>query len=297
MEIHHLKIFVSVYKNRSFTRASELLHISQPTISEHVKNLESSLNCKLFDRLGRSIMPTREADVLFPKAVKLLDDLGRILEEVAATGTGIRGSLQIGASTIPGSYILPVEAHAFKQLYPDVSFEILIEDSARITEMVLRHDLLCGIVGAIMEPGRLDYLPVVEDELILVASPGMKLKKNVSLKDLEQIPFLLREKGSGTRQTTENHLNKKQTDLNRFTIVATLGSTSSIKQAAKAGLGAAILSRIAVREELADGILREIPINGLRIRRSFYLVRRKNRTLPAQYQAFCDHLLQSATAA
>ena len=105
MDIHHLKIFVSVYKNKSFTKASEELHISQPTISEHIKNLESSLDCRLFDRLGRSIMPTAEADVLYPKALQLLDDLDQIQEEITATGAGVKGKLVIGASTIPTSPI------------------------------------------------------------------------------------------------------------------------------------------------------------------------------------------------
>jgi len=104
MDIHHLKIFISVYKNKSFTRASEDLHISQPTISEHIKNLENSLGCKLFDRLGRSIMPTAEADILFPKALQLLDDLEQIKEEISATAAGVKGPLVIGASTIPGTY-------------------------------------------------------------------------------------------------------------------------------------------------------------------------------------------------
>ena len=167
MDIHHLKIFVSVYKNKSFTRASEELHISQPTISEHIKNLESSLDCRLFDRLGRSIMPTVEADVLYPKALQLLDELDSIQEEITAAGTGVKGKLTIGASTIPGTYILPRVAYSFKNQYPEVAFEILIEDSGKITTMVLRHDLLYGIVGAKMTSDKLDYVPLIEDELVL----------------------------------------------------------------------------------------------------------------------------------
>ena len=92
MDIHHLKIFASVYRNRSFTRASEEMHISQPTISEHIKNLENSLDCRLFDRLGRSIMPTAEAEVLYPRALQLLDDLDQMQEEITAAGSGTRGN-------------------------------------------------------------------------------------------------------------------------------------------------------------------------------------------------------------
>ena len=290
MDIHHLKIFVSVYRNKSFTRASEELHISQPTISEHIKNLESSLGCRLFDRLGRSIMPTAEADVLYPRALPLLDSMAQIQEEVSATGTGIKGKLIIGASTIPGAYILPRVASSFKKKYPDVAYEILIGDSAKTIAMVLQHDILCGIVGARATSDKLTYTPLLEDELILAAAPNVLDKKTITLEQLATIPFLQREKGSGTRQTFESFLEKNKVSTDSFNIVATLGSTSSVKQAVKAGLGASVISRIAVQEELTNGLLEEIRIKNQKLNRKFYIVRQKKRTLPPQYQAFCDHL-------
>jgi len=290
MDIHHLKIFASVYKYRSFTRASEELHISQPTISEHIKNLENSLDCKLFDRLGRSIMPTAEADVLYPKTLLLLDDLDSMKEEVTAAGTGVKGKLVIGASTIPGTYILPRMAYSFKKQHPDVSFEILIEDSARITGMVLQHELLCGIVGARTKSDKLDYASLLEDEIILVATRKVLNQKTVTLEKLLSIPFLQREVGSGTRQTFENFIRKSAISNDNFNTVATLGSTSAVKQAAKEGLGASVISRIAVQEELDRGILHEITIRNMKMKRKFYLVLQKKRTLPPQYLAFCNHL-------
>jgi DNA-binding transcriptional LysR family regulator len=295
MDIHHLKIFVSVYKNKSFTRASKDLHISQPTISEHIKNLESSLDCRLFDRLGRSIMPTAEADVLYPKALQLLDDLDQIQQEVSAAGIGIKGKLVIGASTIPGVYILPRVAYSFKKQYPEVGFEILIEDSARITNMVLQHALLCGIVGARITSDKLDYSPLIEDELVLVATPKVLAQKTITLEKLATIPFLQRETGSGTRQTFENFLKKSNTSSDAFNIVATLGSTSAVKQAAKESLGASVISRIAVLEELENKTLLEIPIKNFKMKRKFYQIRQKERTLPAQYLAFCKHLKKAVS--
>ena len=290
MDIHHLKIFASVYKNKSFTRASEELHISQPTISEHIKNLEHSLDCKLFDRLGRSIMPTVEADVLYPKTLQLLDELDSMQEEVKSAGTGVKGKLVIGASTIPGTYILPRVAYTFKKQYPDVAFEILIEDSARITGMVLQHDLLCGIVGARIQSDKLDYTPLLEDEIILVATKKVLDQKRITIGKLASIPLLQREIGSGTRQTFENFLEKAAISCGDFNIVATLGSTSAVKQAVKENLGTAVISRVAVQEELDSGILHEITIRNMKMKRKFYLVRQKKRTLPSQYLAFCNHM-------
>jgi DNA-binding transcriptional LysR family regulator len=266
------------------------LHISQPTISEHIKNLENSLNCLLFDRLGRSIMSTVEADCLYPKALQLLDDLDQIREEVTSTGTGVIGNLVIGASTIPGAYILPRMAYFFKELFPDVAFEIIIKDSGTITSLVLEYELLCGIVGARKPSEKLTYEPLYEDELVLVATKKVLTRKAVSLEKLSTIPFLQRELGSGTRQTFENFLAKNNFASEKFNIVATLGSTSAIKQAVKESLGASVISRIAAQEDIDSGILHEIPIRNMKMKRKFYLVSQKKRTLPPQYRAFCSHL-------
>jgi len=295
MEIHQLKIFTSVYKNKSFTRASAEMHISQPTISEHIKNLEISFACRLFDRLGRSIMPTAEAEILYPKALQLLDDLEQIQEEVSAAGTTIKGKLVIGASTIPGAYILPGAACSFKKQNPDVAFEILIEDSAKITNMVLQHELLCGIVGARMASDKLEYTPLIRDELVLLAAKKVINHKTITLEKLAKIPFLQRETGSGTRQTLESFLEKKGYTSEKFNIAATLGSTSAVLQAAKEGLGAAVISRIAAQEALAGNKLQEIRIKNLKMQRKFYLVCQKKRTMPPQYLAFCNHLKNAAT--
>jgi DNA-binding transcriptional LysR family regulator len=290
MDIRHLKIFASVYRHRSFTRASEELHISQPTISEHIKNLENSLGCRLFDRLGRSIMPTAGAEILYPKALQLLDDIGLIQGEITAASTVVKGTLIIGASTIPGTYILPRAAYSFKKQFPEVAFEIRIKDSADIISLVLQHDILCGIVGARTATAQLVFEPLVEDELVLVATAKVLPDKTVTIEKLAAIPFLNREKGSGTRRTFETFLARHGMSTDRFNIVATLGSTGAVKEAAKEGLGASVISRTAVQEELDSGNLREIPIGAMKMKRNFYLVRHIKRTLPPQYLAFCNYL-------
>ena len=295
MEIHHLKVFLAVYKNRSFTKASRQLYISQPTISEHIKNLEAELNVRLFDRMGRTILPTKEADVLYPRALQLIDDLAKLQEELAAERNILKGKLVLGASTIPGTYILPAMAMGFKKENPDISFEILIEDSRKITDKVLGQELYFGIVGAVMEPDKLDYHPLVHDEMVLTAATKFFKKKNVELPELLDLPFIFREIGSGTRKSMENLLEEKGINPNRLNVVATLGSTASVKEALKAGLGVSILSRLAIRDEIADGILNEIRIKSMPMKRDFYLISQSKRTLPRLYQSFYDYLLHSAS--
>ncbi|MFZ5760700.1 MAG: selenium metabolism-associated LysR family transcriptional regulator [Thermodesulfobacteriota bacterium] len=295
MDIHQLRIFVSVYRNRSFSKASEQLFISQPTISEHIKNLERSLGCLLFDRLGRKIEPTSEADLIFPRALQLIEDLEKINEIVLKSGERVRGKLLLGASTIPGNYMLPVLAARFRQTYPEVSFEIVIADTRRVTDMLISHEFFMGIVGASMEPKILHYEPFLGDELVFAGPPALLTGKTRKTLDLYRLPILLREEGSGTRKNMEEFLLTMDIHLKKMNVVAVLGSSDSIKQALKAGLGTSILSRRAIADELAAGSLVEFDL-GTRMGREFFIATHKKRTLPAQYKAFHDFLLRQSTA-
>ena len=291
MDIHHLKVFIAVYRNRSFSKASRQLYLSQPTVSEHVRNLEKDLGCRLFDRTGRAVIPTREADLLYSRAVGIVEGFESLAEELSQGGSEMGGKLVIGASTIPGTYILPVVASDFKEKHTAVSFEIIIGDSEKINEAVLNHELALGAVGAREETDSLDYVPFVEDELVLALSRGMTRASRISVKEIATVPFLLREEGSGTRKTMEEFLGKRGVDVGMMNVAAVLGSTDSVKQALKAGLGASILSRIAVAAELKDGSLKEVKIRGMRMKRKFYLVTHKKRTLSNPYKAFYEHVL------
>lgn len=289
MDIHQLRIFTSVYRNKSFTRASEQLYISQPTISEHIKNLEKDLGCTLFDRLGRKIVPTGEADLIFPQVLQLIEDLERIKDMVKESGHEIKGNLLIGASTIPGNYMLPSLAAAFRRLYPKVSFEIVIADTRKITDMIMNHDLLMGIVGASMEPRILKYDSFQDDELVFAGAPVHTAGCIGDLAGIYDIPFLLREEGSGTRKTMEQYLRRMNIDLKKMNVVAVLGSTDAIKQAMKASLGTSILSRRAIVEELDNGTLEQVELK-VPMHRPFYIATHKKRTLPSQYKVFQEFL-------
>ena len=285
-----MRIFTSVFGNRSFSKASKQLNISQPTISEHIKNLEAELGCSLFDRLGRSIIPTREADLMYPGAMHIIEEADRLKEAVVSSSGAMRGEMIIGASTIPGSYILPGLCHDFRAEHPEVSFRVLIEDSQKVTEMVLAHEVLMGVVGSRMEPGRLKYMSFYEDELVFVASPALGIKGPIGVKKLYELPFILREEGSGTRKTMEEHLRKSGTAEMDLNVAAVLGSTDAVKQAVKAALGVSALSRVAVSDELAHGSLMEIKVRGLKMARDFFIVTHKKRIMPAPYSAFFKFL-------
>ncbi len=291
IETRHLKIFVTVYKARSFTKAAEKLFTSQPTVSEHMQNLEARLNCKLFDRLGRSILPTAEAEILYPRAIAILEDLQRLEEEISATGKNVGGELILGASTIPGAYILPGLAASFKKEFPDISFEIQINDSAKIVEAVAGNELLLGVVGAKIPSSKVRYQSFAEDELILAAAQDNPVPAEISLQELCQLPFIVRERGSGTRKSTEVLLARQQHTLSQLNICATLGSSAAVKEAIKANLGVSVISRYAIQDELTSGKIKQIHIPGLTMKRNFYVVTPTRRTLPNHYQELLQRLL------
>ncbi len=204
---------------------------------------------------------------------------------------GVSGELIIGASTIPGTYILPAIAASFKNDFPGISFEIRINDSAKIVEAVANNELLLGVVGAKIAGAGLVFQPIAEDELIFAAASTHPVPAAIAMEELQNLPFIIREKGSGTRKSLEIFLAQQHTNLGQFNICATLGSSAAVKEAIKANLGVSAISRHAVRDELASGVIKAVQVTGLTMKRNFYLVSSRKRTQPHHYQKFLEKIL------
>ena len=290
MDIHQLRVFASVFKNKSFSKASEDLYLTQPTISNHIKGLEEELECKLFDRLGRTIIPTKEAEVLFTYSTEIIEKTRNLKEIIGRFQKELKGKVIIGASTIPGTYLLPRIMSGFKEKYPSVFFQIMVADSKGIVDSISRHEMLIGVVGAKIDGEHIHYIPFVEDELIAVASPSLGIKKKMTLKEIVGLPVIMREEGSGTRKETERLMKQHGVSMDRINISGVFGSTDAIKQAVKAGLGVSVLSKFAVSDELAHKTLVRISLTDLEMRRRFYIVVHRKRTLPAAYNTFLEYL-------
>lgn len=291
MDIHHLKVFASVYKHKSFSKAAEELYLSQPTVSDHIKALEEELNCKLFDRLSRRIIPTKEAGLLIGRAVEVIEKVEGIKELLGEFRKDLSGHLVIGASTIPGTYILPGLTVSFRRKNPSVLFEIVVSDSRAIIDKIAEHDLLIGIVGAKLEARQVHFEPFLDDELIAVASGAYEAKKSMGIRDIAKSPIVMREQGSGTRKEFEKILEREGIDPHQLNIVGIFGSTDAIKQAVKEGMGISIISRRSVKDELKCEMLREIKIKDADMKRQFYIITHRKRTLPHLYRTFVDYLL------
>lgn len=293
MDLHHLRVFAAVFKKRSFSKAAEELLLSQPTVSDHIKSLEEYLGCRLFDRLGRNIIPTNEAEALYHRTCEIMEKMESI-KEIAGRACGkLTGELIIGASTIPGTYLLPPVMMEFKKLNPGVFFRIEIGDSRDIVQKILTHGLLVGIVGSKQFSHNLSYTQFVDDELVAIASPEFSIKNRVSLHELLSCPMICREEGSGTRKEFERYLDLHGKSADKINIVGCFGSTDAMKQAVKTAAGIAVISRVAVAEDLRHGTLKLIRVAGNEIRRQFYIVTHRKRTLPALHTAFLAFLRNS----
>ena len=291
MDLHHLRIFVSVFKHRSFSKASRELSLTQPTVSDHIQNLEHDLNCRLFDRLGRTILPTKEAEVLNHYAREVIEKAEALREVIGNFKKEIDGELILGASNIPGTYLMPSLMVSFRKKYPSVSVQVSISDSRGIVEKVIGQELLMGIVGAEIPNAQVSYTTLMEDELIVVASPSMMTKAKMSLQDLLLYPIVSREKGSGTLRETERILEEMGLPIDALRVAGVFGSTEAVKQAVKAGFGISILSKMSVAEDLRHNTLKEVKIKGVLMKRKIVLVTHKKRTLPLAYRVFLEHVL------
>ncbi len=292
MDVHHLKVFAAVFKHKSFSRAAEELRLTQPTVSDHIRALEEELDCRLFDRLSRRIIPTKEAVLLIGRAQEVIEKIEGIRDLLGEVRKDLSGQLIIGASTIPASYILPEFTALYRGKHPGVLFEVVVSDSRGIVEQVANHELLLGLVGAKLDSGQVRFSPFLDDELVAVAAPSLIKKRGVALRELAEFPMVVREQGSGTRREFEKILIKEGIDPQRLSIVGIFGSTDAVKQAVKEGMGISIISRRSVKDELKCGLLREIKIKDADMSRRFYIITHRKRTLPLLYKTFVEFLLK-----
>jgi DNA-binding transcriptional LysR family regulator len=195
---------------------------------------------------------------------------------------GIKGELSLGASTIPGEYLLPQLMGDFKKQHPHFTISLKIADSKEIVQYVLQDTIELGMTGAKLNHNFLSYDKYGEDEIIVVAPSSHPLtrKKKVGIEELLKEPWIIREEGSGTQMAVENALRKKGKSLKQFNVVMEIGSTSSVKEGVKSRLGLAFISKRAAKEELNQNLLSRIDVEGIDpIFRQIFIVTHRGRTL------------------
>jgi len=282
LDYRHLKTFCRVAELKSFSKAADELCITQPTVSGHVLSLEHSLGFRLLDRTGREACLTKGGKILYQHASQMLAHRKDALNALSEFSQGIRGELSLGASTIPGEYLLPKLLGDFKKEYPHLSISLKIGDTKAVVQDMLLGKIEFGMTGARVNHASLHYDLFEEDEIIVIGPSSHRglQKQRMSYKEMITLPWVVREEGSGTQMAVERALKKRNGSLSQFNRTIEMGSTSSLKEAVKAGLGFAFISRRAVEQELNQGLLLRLEVDDMDpIVRQIYIVLYQGRTL------------------
>ncbi len=292
LNFHQLHIFYTVSERGSFSAAAQTLHMTQPAVTMQIQALEEYFGAKLFHRTTKKIELTEAGKVLLVYAKRSIELVKETELSMSRFTHMLQGRLLLGASLTVGEYILPRLLGPFNQEYPKISIQMKVMNSAQILEEMLRHQLTFGLIEARMIHPDVHTEPVLSDELKLIVPdrhPLLELEK-VTMADVLQYPFILREKGSGTRQVMEEELARRGFDSDSMNIVMELGSTGAVKSAVEAGLGITFLSQTSVKHELALGVLRLVPVEGIRFERHFYATYLKSNLLPISAVTFLSFL-------
>ncbi len=276
MNRNHVAIFRAVAESGSFSGGAEVLGISQPAVSQQVGELETSLGVRLFDRLGRGIRLTRAGEVLAGHARRI----GAIEEEAERAIAELRGlrrgRLAIGASTTIGVYLLPDVLGEFRRRHPRIELELEIGNTQNVQEKLAEGLVDVGLTEGFVEAREFDSVVFREDDLVAIAPPGHRLLQGpVAAKRLCAEPFVMRERGSGTRAVIERALADAGLSVE---VVMSLGSTEAVKRAVASGIGVAIVSGLTVANEIRSGTLGLVRVSDLSIRRPLHLLRPRGRS-------------------
>jgi DNA-binding transcriptional LysR family regulator len=288
MDLRQLEIFAKVAELGSFSKAAEALHLTQPTVSEHIRALEDELGVRLLDRLRRGAAVAPAGQLLLTYATRMLALSREARQAMSGFQGKMSGDLVVGASTIPGEYVLPALLGRFKDKYPEIAVTLLIGDSQAVVDWVAEGRVELGVVGARLAQRSVDYRELMPDEEVVVVPPGHPWfgRKQIVLEDLAGEPLLLRERGSGTRAALEHALAAAGVELASLRIVGEMGSTQAIKQAVKAGVGISVLSRRAIDEEARAGALWAVRVKDVKITRSFHIALHRDRSRSPLAEAF-----------
>ena len=287
MEFKQLEAFVAVVEYNSFSEAAKHLYLTQPTISSHIRSLEQELNSKLILRTTKKLMVTARGQQLYDCAVNILNMRNTLVDEFTGNDKKI---IDLGVSTIPSSYLLPELLGAFSSQSPNVYFHACQSHSQGVIMRVLDGSIDLGLVGSKSEDKDCQFIPFCYDKLVLatpVTPYFLKMQEQgAQLADFLDQPFIMREKGSGTKKELDRYLESQGISQSSLNIVARMNDLEAVRRSIVQGIGISVLSYRSARDLADSRQLLLFPLDKVSSVRTFYIVYNKNRILKSHVKQF-----------
>ncbi|MBU0656766.1 MAG: LysR family transcriptional regulator [Gammaproteobacteria bacterium] len=278
MSDRRLQVFHAVARLLSFTKAAEVLHMTQPAVTFQIRQLEDQFDTRLFDRTHNRVSLTEAGRVVFEYAEKIFELYGEMENAIREMTNDISGSLTIGASTTISEYMLPALLGEFNSQNPDVRLRLRVSNTEGIVSMVENNVIDLGVVEGLVNNKNLLVEVCRKDDLVLIVPPKHALadRKSVKLKDVMTYAFICREEGSGTREVILDYMYSLGMDKHAMNNCLELGSPEAVKGAVEAGMGLTIVSRASISKELKLGSLVAVPLDPP-LSRDFSFVRQRQK--------------------
>lgn len=291
--LNQLKIFLAVARHEHVTRASEEVNLSQSAVSMSLRDLEDALQGPLFERVGRNLKLNDRGLLLQVEATRLMHHVDDMVSSFTNKNGNLQGELKVGASSTIGNYLMPEIIGRFVSLYPEVTINLEIRNTEQVESHLLDYTLDLGFTEGLARHFDIRTEKWMQDKLVAIAAPEYfgKRKKRISIGELSNIKWIMREKGSGTRQVFEQALQPYMNEVNAF---LTFGNTEAVKHAAMAGLGVACLSQFAVAREIEQKSLFLLTIEKINLDRPFWIISRKGSYESRLRKTFTDFVKQSS---
>lgn len=284
LNLLQLQTLVTLAETRNFSQTAELLHVTQPAVSQQIRALEASLGGRLVDIVGRRTEITQLGNEVVIRAKALLAEATSFSRDVSELVQAAAGTIRVGATVTIGGYVLPDILAGFRDKHPGITIEVMIQNTGALLPMIRDGRVHLGLVEGNVSDTDFDIEPFMLDELVCIAPPDQRLPaKPIMLSALSNERFVVREEGSGTRAIFEH-----ATHAAGFSphVELALPSSEGLVRAVEQGMGCSFLSRLVVKDAIAAGRVQEIPLAVPVFARKLWLVRRANRTLLPAAESF-----------
>lgn len=291
MNTDHVECFVMVALTGSFSKAANLLYLSQPTVSQRIKALEADLNCRLFQRTGHAIALTEEGESFLPYAKSMLQSLQDGQQAIHRIHGKLEGELSVASVFGAAFYLLPQLVEQFQTLYPKVKLTLLTGHSHQVLDMVLNHEVSFGIARAVNHP-QIRRIPILKDDMLLAVYPGHPFhdRKQVTIEDVAKERLILFNRGSLDWTLINGAFSHYRLDRH---VVMEADNIEVVKRMVKQRLGIAFLPRFSILHDLERDELREVEVTGLpQLNRNFELIYLKDMSLNQIMEQFIGFLCQ-----